>query len=209
MLELADLISALHVSVQQAGEALSEANYRAFERYFVDTKDAADAKTTLKNALAEAAALSKTEAPEEVMRRLLDSLQAATSALNSGSTALQPKMVAIDFPTVTKDGPTVHTVHVPLITLAPFAGVQISKLTFRGDLDVQEGTDGKLRVAFAPTGQTAPAPSAANGTNGVDNPAPRRSNTSIEIVVENAPIPDGFRKVIEGYERALRAQIPG
>ncbi|MDE1146282.1 MAG: DUF2589 domain-containing protein [Azospirillaceae bacterium] len=205
MIEFSDLVSALHVSVQQAGEALSRANLRTFEQYFVDRKKPDDAQAILQGALAEATTLSETGAPADALRRLASSLAAASTALEESSEALRPKVVAIDYPMVTKDGPTVHTVHVPLIALAPFAGVQLSKLTFKTDLDVQTSDEGKLQVAFVSS-----APAERSATEGADRDvATRTSNTSIEIVIESVPTPDGLRKVIEGYERALRAQIPG
>jgi len=211
MLQFSELVSAIHVSVQRAGEALNQANYETFERYFVGTKEPVDARSVLRDALAEASSLSETGAPADVMRRLAESLEAASSALDSNTTALQPRVVAIDYPTVTKEGPVVHTVHVPLITLVPFAGIQISKLTFRADLDVQAGDDGTLRVGFAPSGSDKHPPPNQGGLGSAEGHADGaiKANTSIEIVVESTPLPDGLRKVIEGYERALRAQIPG
>lgn len=216
MIELSNLVSAIQASVQRAADALSQTNYESLQRYFVDTKEPVDAKKILQDALREAADLSKAGSPEEVIGRLAGSLKAASAALNTSasaaSTALQPKLVAIDYPMATRDGPAVHTVHVPLITLSPFVGTQISKLTFKADLDVHVTGDGVLQVSFPASGSGAP-PSGAGGAgdrgDGGGVGAAKVANTSIEIVVESTPASDGLRKVIEGYERALRAQIPG
>jgi Protein of unknown function (DUF2589) len=219
VIDLSNLVSAIQLSVQSAGDALARASYESLGRYFVDAKAPADAKQILEDALRDAAARPEGRPPEEVAAHLADSLRAASAALSASASSLQPRTVAIDYPRMTSEGPVVHTVHVPLITLAPVSGCRISKLTFRADLDVQVDSDGALKVSFAPSAPAAtraPPPSgegegegAGDGGGGGGGAVVRAANTSIEIVVEQSPTPDGLRKIIEGYERALRAQIPG
>jgi len=67
----------------------------------------------------------------------------------SGPAALTPKMVAIDYPQVTREGARSHTVHVPLIALAPVSNVRLQSLVFRADLDVQiDEADGEVRESL-------------------------------------------------------------
>ena len=209
MLDFSDLVGAVQASVQSAADVLARENYALFRQYFFDAKEPADARKILQEALEEAATLSESKRPKEVAKRLADSLEAAAVALDASTDTLQPKLVSIDYPMVTRDGPAVHTVHVPLITLAPYVATQISKLTFKADLEVQTTDEGKLNVSFTP-------PAAPPGEGGAEGAAgeqaggrSRGANASIEIVVESMPASDGLRKIIEGYERALRAQIPG
>jgi hypothetical protein len=211
MLDLSELISAINVSVQRASDALSRSAIESFERYFISTKEATDAKVLIRDALERASAQSEHESPAEVFRQLAHSLEAASTALEPGTAGLQPKVVTIDYPMVTKNGPTVHTVHVPLIALSPFTGIQVTRLTFNADLDVHEGDDGTVKVSFASSGKGPPPaePGSPEREPGDADAPLRRSNTSIQVIVESVPAPDGLRKVIEGYERALRAQIPG
>ncbi|GAA0739805.1 MULTISPECIES: DUF2589 domain-containing protein [Sphingomonas] len=197
MLDLSALVSAILVGTSQAEEALQEANYRMFSEYFVMPASTEDAKRLLREAAERAANLPE-DADAEDVRATASALAAASAALEGNTGALQPRTVAIDYPAVTKDGTAVHTVHVPLIALVPFSGVQLSRMVFRADLDVQDKGDA-LKVGFVHAGSES-AKEAGGATT---------SNASLEIVVEGNQAPDGLRKVIEGYERALRAQIPG
>lgn len=197
MLDLSALVSAILVGTSQAEEALQDANYKLFAEYFVTPSSAQDAKRLLQDAAERAAALPEGATAEDV-KAMVSSLEAASAALEANTAALRPKTVAIDYPASTKDGTAVHTVHVPLITLVPFSGVQLTRMVFRAELDVQDEGD-MLKVGFVPT--TSEGAAEAGG--------PKKSNASLEIVVEGSHAPDGLRKVIEGYERALRAQIPG
>ncbi|HSS79312.1 MAG TPA: DUF2589 domain-containing protein [Thermoanaerobaculia bacterium] len=212
MLDFSDLVGAIQASVQGATDTLARENYALFRQYFFDAKDAGDAKEILQEALRDVATLSESKRPKEVVKRLTESLEAASTALEGSTGVLQPKLVAIDYPMITSEGPTVHTVHVPLITLSPYSATQISKLTFKADLEVQSTDEGKLQVAFLPSGssvQPPPAKKSSGAKRGAEDSTSLTANASIEIVIEGTPAADGLRKVIEGYERALRAQIPG
>jgi Protein of unknown function (DUF2589) len=212
MLDFSDLVGAVQASVQSASDLLARESYASFRQYFVDVKEPEDARKILQEALREAETLAGAKQPKEMVKRLAESLEVASAALDAGTRALQPKLVAIDYPTMTSTGPAVHTVHVPLITLSPYVATQVSKLTFKADLEVQVTSEGKLKVSFPPPPSSSPptGAGAAGGAAGEEACACRKTtNTSIEIVVEATPASDGLRKVIEGYERALRAQIPG
>jgi hypothetical protein len=204
MFDLSDLVGAIQASVQRAADTLARESYASFRRYFFDAKEVGDAREILQEALQEVDALSESKRPKEALKRVTESLEAASSALEAETSALQPKLVAIDYPRITGEGPTVHTVHVPLITLSPYSATQISKLTFRADLEAQTTSEGKLQVSFPSVKRSS---GAKGGTE--DGTATKTSNVSIEIVLEGTPASAGLRKVIEGYERALRAQIPG
>jgi hypothetical protein len=215
-MDLSNLVSAIQLSVQGAGDALARASHESLARYFVDATAPADAKKILQDALREAAEAPEERSPEEVIKGLADSLHAASKALESGAGPLRPRTVAMEYPMMTREGPVAHTVHVPLLALAPMTGVQISRLTFRADLAVLVDGDGALQVSFAPPGGGGPPLSKeggpedeGGGAGGGGAAAARGVNTSIEIVVESGAPPEGLRRIVEGYERALRAQIPG
>jgi len=204
MLDFSDLVGAVQASVQRATDTLARENYALFRRYFFDAKEVGDARDILQEALRDVATLSDSKRPKEALKRLAESLEAASLALEADTSALQPKLVPIDYPMITGEGPTVHTVHVPLITLFPYSATQISKLTFKADLEVQTTSEGKLQVSFPPVKKPS-----GNKAGTEDGALPKASSVSIEIVIEGTPASGGLRKVIEGYERALRAQIPG
>jgi hypothetical protein len=209
MLDFSALVGAVQASVQSAADALAHENYASFRHYFFDAKESADARKILQEALDDAAATAESKRPKELVKQLTDSISAASAALDAGATVLQPKLVSIDYPHLTSAGPTVHTVHVPLITLSPYAATQISKLTFKADLEVQTTSEGKLQVSFPLTGTNVQPRGDTAAGDEEEGAARRTANASIEIVIEGTPASDGLRKIIEGYERALRAQIPG
>lgn len=214
MIDFSSLVSAIHGSVQTAANMLARENQESLLRYFVDPGEPVDARKILQDALRDATAASSAGSPEEVIRLLNAALQSVTAANDAPRTALQPKTVAIDYPMMTSNGPTVHTVHVPLITLVPFVATQVSKLVFKTNLELQASSEGKLQVSFPSSGSSGAPPPSRGEEHG--EPSPKGEGTpagtlsaSLEIVVEATPPPDGLRKLIEGYERALRAQIPG
>lgn len=98
-------------------------------------------------------------------------------------------------------------VRVPLITLVPVIMTQISEVRLRSDLVVQiEGDD--VVVSF-PVGCSA----SSNDDNAttMENMYEPEAGTvaSLEITLTPNTGTAGLKKLIEGYERILRAQIPG
>ena len=108
----------------------------------------------------------------------------------------RPKMVAMEFPTRTAAGIETVQVDVPLIVLSPITTQQVTRTTFTTDLEIATDGSGDLQVSFPPPGAT-PDLGAQTG------------NARVEIVIEAGETPEGLRQVIEGYERTLRAQLPG
>lgn len=111
----------------------------------------------------------------------------------------KPKTVKVLFPRMTKDGPVAHEVHVPLITLIPMNMLELSELKFTAELEATLKDD-KLFVSFHPTKKEN-----SSEDEQIEKP---RSTTSLEIILKPTTTPQGLRKLIEGYEKTLRAQIP-
>lgn len=112
----------------------------------------------------------------------------------------RPKMVAMAFPKQGKDGVIEKTiVNVPLITLCPISSPRIKQVHFEAELEVTADEGDELHVAFRKVhGKQSEGEAKADDTN-----------TKIEITLVGHEPPEGLQKVIEGYEKALRAQIPG
>ena len=72
-------------------------------------------------------------------------------------------------------------------------------MKFSADLEVTTDESDELYVAFR-------APQITGGENTITKDS---TNTRIEISLVGHEPPEGLRKIIEGYEKALRAQIPG
>lgn len=121
---------------------------------------------------------------------------------NDNNLTLRPRTVIMQYPQVTANGVEVHDVHVPLITLVPMSMTKISEVTFKAGLEVAIAEGGEqLHVGF---------PSLSEESLEEDGEIiAGKANASIEIKMSPTTTPDGLKKLIEGYEKALRAQIPG
>ena len=127
---------------------------------------------------------------------------------------LIPKMVPMEYPSLLPDGsPSHHLVHVPLISLAPHSLLQIEDMTFRIDMDVYEDTivtdeNGNeevqdLKVSFPSKGAKK-----SFRIFGQEKETAKATNVEITITMREIGQPDGLKIIIEGYDKALRAQVP-
>ena len=111
---------------------------------------------------------------------------------------LKAKSVVVEYP-----GPKGEPVevNVPLITLAPITTNKIDKVKVTADFQMRV-IDNKLQLDFPRKGGEA-----------VKDPlfGKKRMCTSfgrLEITLKPQEIPDGLDNLIEGYEKALKSQIP-
>lgn len=107
---------------------------------------------------------------------------------------LAPVMVRMGFPRETADGPEQHDVYVPLVSLVPLSALQLSEMEVEMRLDTVE-QDEEMMVGFS-----------RPGPEGAADMAP--SNMTVRMKFGAAGQPEGMQLIIDGYSRALRAQIP-
>lgn len=113
------------------------------------------------------------------------------ASLSAGD-VLTPIMVRMAFPRETPDGPEQHDVYVPLIVMVPMAALQLTQMEI--DLDVQAVIEGEEMLIGTPIGEI----------QGKEE----RTNIKIRMRLDVTGMPDGAQIIIEGYSKALRAQIP-
>jgi hypothetical protein len=113
---------------------------------------------------------------------------------------MSPRMVQLQYPKITKDGPTEHFVSVPLITLSPVPVLQVSDVQVEMDLEIVE-SDGEIMVGFPQSKQTGESKSSEASTTG-------GSNAKITLNIKANEKPMGVQSLIEGYNKTLRAQLP-
>lgn len=223
MLEFSDLVHAIHDSVDAASQAVINKHHEYILQYFEHPAQTEKLEDVLESARSDLAGSPDADKKREIASRLLHTLQSASSPASPISSALQPKRVAIDYPCVDENGPKLHTVHVPLLALAPISSIRLAKVRFSVNMHLVEGRDGRLLVDLSgshPTpspsqGQHASTPNSGDESAVPAGPSPDDTHrgwsgaTTIHIELEGGAPPDGVKKLIEGFERALRAQIPG
>ncbi|MDD1794535.1 DUF2589 domain-containing protein [Enterovibrio sp. ZSDZ42] len=170
MINLNSLVSAVHLSVTKANQALQNENQELMNRFF----DAV---------------------PSEDSGRVGD----IEGSESNNKNVYRPKYVTIEYPTETSDGIQTISVDVPLLTLVPLASPRVSEVKFKTNLEVNVNEDNGLDVSFS-----------GNNKGGLFKSGENKSPTAeLEITINADEPPEGLKKLIEGYERALRAQIPG
>ncbi|WP_407334166.1 DUF2589 domain-containing protein [Enterovibrio sp. 27052020O] len=170
MINFNALVSAVHLSVAKANQALQSENQELINRFF-------DAVTEDDKGV-----LTSGEMPD-----------------NSGRTSYRPKYVTIEYPTETPSGMETLHIDVPLLTIVPMSSPRISEVKFKANLEVNVNENDTLEVSFAKNNKKGLFKS-----DEVSNPV-----AELEITINADEPPEGLKKLIEGYERALRAQIPG
>lgn len=108
-------------------------------------------------------------------------------------------MTTIQFPQKTANGVVMSDVRVPLVTLVPLSMTQISEVRLRTELEIQV-EDEELLVSF-PVSQS-------RDLDDKKDESRSSSRAILQITLTPHHGTEGLRKIVEGYEKVLRAQIP-
>ncbi|MEL6697220.1 MAG: DUF2589 domain-containing protein [Bacteroidota bacterium] len=133
-----------------------------------------------------------------------------TSSSSSGGSRLRPKTVTLQYPHQTSEGLKLVDVRVPLITLVSLSPTQIEEVKLRIGLELMldenaRNEEDKLLVKFLPP----PSTPTGSPPDPPTSPPPKETHQSfIELKFGPSDTPEGIRKLVEGYEKILRAQIP-
>jgi hypothetical protein len=144
------------------------------------------------------AVLSANDALMKENLKLLDTYFEETDEVDKkkGRSALKAKTVALQFPEQTSNGTEMRDIHVPLITLIPVSMAQVAEVKFRTNLEIQVEKN-ELLVSFPQVRSAAE-----------QGATPAAQSSSIEITISPQQSSEGLKKLIEGYEKLLRSQIP-
>lgn len=167
--------------------------------------------------LVQAVQAAVVEAADQVRRKNISILQEYFVSIPPtddlpGDPPLVPRVITIDFPQITEAGPVVHPVQVPLISIAPPANLYLAefRVRMRVEFDLHseqnDGRDALLRVAPTRIDRAAARSGAASANS---DPLDAGDFAEIEILIKHGDEPIGLKDVVQGYGRALRAEIPG
>jgi len=189
MFDFSDLVAAIRLGSDAGARAVAEKNRELIERYFDRISDDLHA------------------ADQEPGNGDGNSAAGVRESANSSVPSYRPKMVALSYPLETAQGPKEHHVYVPLISLIPLSELTISELEIHMNLVAVE-KDSALKVGF-----THPPPASKKTRKKSQTESPdseeQNFNVKVKITFSETGSPEGLTSIIEGYNKALRAQVPG
>tara|TARA_R110001592_G_scaffold363274_1_gene682981 strand:- start:2827 stop:3426 length:600 start_codon:yes stop_codon:yes gene_type:complete len=199
MIRFQALMQTVQQSIHSAAQAVESAGFKHIDKFFdkVANEDSQE-KQDKSKALSEAIKHDDHDKASALLKEI-NELPSDDEMATEDNATYRPKMVAMAFPSQGADGVESTIVNVPLITLCPISSPRIKDVKFSADLEVTADENDELMVAFR-------APQVSGGENIITKDA---TNTRIEISLVGHEPPEGLQKIIEGYEKALRAQIPG
>lgn len=110
------------------------------------------------------------------------------------------RTITIDYPSKDVNGKDEKTdIQVPLITLVPVTPSTIDELRFTTSLDIALNND-ELMVSFSPKIESQKE--ILSGKNKT------KTTAELELIIKPHQPSEGLTKLIEGYEKTLRQQIP-
>ncbi|MDD1781155.1 DUF2589 domain-containing protein [Enterovibrio sp. ZSDZ35] len=204
MIKFQALMQAIQKSIHSAAQAVESEGIKHVDKFFDQIpSDKYHAHQNQAKRLSEAhEALDRqdTEKANSLLKEFNEVSESSKHIAPEQEMIHRPKMVAMAFPRQGKNGEIEKTiVNVPLITLCPISSPRIKEVHFEAELEVTADDNDELHVAFRPLG----------GNQAENQVRPDDTNTKIAITLVGHEPPKGLQKVIEGYEKALRAQIPG
>jgi len=199
MIRFQALMHAVQQSIHSAAQAVESAGFKHIDKFFDEVIDENSKERQEKSKKLNDAHEAINSGDPDKASALLKEVNDAPENASDESIIYRPKMVAMAFPSQGDDGVSSTIVNVPLITLCPISSPRIKDVKFTADLEVTADDSDELLVAFRP-------PQVTGGENSIIKDS---TNTRIEISLVGHEPPEGLQKIIEGYEKALRAQIPG
>lgn len=204
MISFKSFVSAIHDAILSANEQLMDKNVNLLDKYFIDPHGSKDVQGSLDDALRVSQNISNKKGSvtnedlqraSEIFSKAKDALSGNTNSTNhpKASGVLSPKTVAMEYPRETANGMESVEIQVPLLTLAPLSMSQIEKATLIADFELEIIND-EVQICF------------------VDDKRRRRKDHatrgSLEITISPQEPSEGLKLLIEGYEKALKSQIP-
>lgn len=206
MINFDQFIKVIHDAALSANQALADENLKIIDKYFEKTSVTESDDNLFDEALQSVNVIlkknsGKTEI-EEAVQNLIAVRNAATHKNSDGkpgtTESLMPKTVVLQYPTPTHDGFVMKDVKIPLISLIPVSMSEISEIKFKTTIELIVD-DNNLQVGF---------PNKSD-MNKLEINKPNESHYStLEITIRPRDGSEGLSTLIQGYEKALRAQLP-
>jgi hypothetical protein len=208
MISFKFFVNAIHDAILSANDTLMEKNTGILDKFFEDTSNEEGLQSSLDHALQVSNNIisKKGNVTRDDFKDALDALGNAKKALSGNSDdstaansaripgTLSPKSVVVEYPHQTANGIEFIEVHVPLITLVPLSMSQIQKATVTANFEMEIVND-ELQLNFT------------NKSKGMGRKS-KKTWGKLEITITPQESSDGLKQLVEGYEQALKSQIP-
>lgn len=203
MISFKSFVTSIHQAILSANDQLMDKNMALLDKYFIDTGAKEGLQESLNDALQASQNISNKQGnvTKEDLQNVSDVFQKAKDALSGNSSkesaiapgTLSPKTVVVEYPRETENGMESVEIHVPLLTLTPISMSQIEKAVLTADFDLEIVND-EVQLNFTDS-------KTRKGKNNV-------TRGSLEITITPQENSDGLKQLIQGYEKALKSQIP-
>lgn len=115
----------------------------------------------------------------------------------------RPKMVALSYPSENPNDLTERSVLVPLISVVPVSNLRLEELEMEMEVEITLDQDENLSVGFIKKEEKK------RDVISEKQAETDIYNAKIKMKFGAGDLPDGVQMVLEGYDKAMRAQIPG
>ena len=207
MIKFDQLIKVIHDAALSANQALADENLKIIDKYFEKTNVSESHESLFDEALQSVnTILKKKDSGKNEIKAAVQNLIAIRNASinnnqdgeSANAESLKPKIVVLQYPIPTQDGFVMKDVEIPLISLIPVSMSEVSEIKFKTTLELIVDDD-NLQVGF---------PNKSD-KNKLENTSPNESHYStLEITIRPREGSEGLTTLIQGYEKALRAQLP-
>ncbi len=207
MIKFEQLVQVIHDAALSANKAVEDENLKVIDKYFESATETKSSTQFIEAARQLTDNLMAQDDPDfaelgDLMERFANSKKhqqsklAATDYQSLGN--LKPRTVSLQCPQATRDGNIMKNIKVPLIALVPITLSEISEIKFKTTLEIISDDKG-LNVDFVNKSKKA------NDKGPLDE---NHAQTTLEITIRPKETSAGLRSLVQGYEKAIKAQMP-
>lgn len=204
MISFKAFVDAIHDAIIEANNTLMDKNVSILDKFFEVPEKDKQVKKKIDDAVSKSEQVTKkgkkaSEDDHKSAQQAMKEAQKALSAkgLSRSNEPLKAQSVVVQYPHMDSNG-EIHTVdvHVPLITLVPIETHQIqeAKLTAEFEMEI---IDDELQLNFGPRKGGGVFGKKSDSTYG-----------TLEITISPQEASEGLKRLVEGYEKSLKSQIP-
>lgn len=207
MIKFEQLVQVIHDAALAANKAVENENLKVIDKYFESADETKSSAQFIEAALQLTDHMMTQDDPDfselgDLMEGFVNSKKTQQSKLGGSDYHslgnLKPKTVSLQCPEATRDGTRMKNIKVPLIALVPITLSEISEIKFKTRLEIISDDKG-LNVDFS---------NKSKKTNDKESLDDSNAQTTLEITIRPKETSAGLKCLVQGYEKAIKAQMP-